>query len=65
MQIQTLGELEGLLAALDRNEPFPPSALRVPRGKTSGTQDVSLPEGYLEDLEDSTPPEAEDEFDGG
>jgi nifR3 family TIM-barrel protein len=65
MQIQSLAELEGLLAVLDRNEQFPPSALRVPRGKTSGTQEVSLPEGYLDDLEDATPPEAEDEFDGG
>jgi nifR3 family TIM-barrel protein len=65
MQVQTLAGLEALLAVLDRNEPFPPSALRVPRGKTSGTQDVSLPEGYLDDLDDATPPEAEDEFDGG
>jgi tRNA-dihydrouridine synthase len=65
MQVQSLARLEELLAVLDRNEPFPPSALRVPRGKASGTQEVSLPEGYLDDLEDSTPPEAEDEFDGG
>ncbi len=64
-QVQSLAGLEGLLAVLDRNEVFPPSALRVPRGKSSGTQEVSLPDGYLDDLEDSTPPEAEDEFDGG
>ena len=67
VQIQTLAELERALGAVDRNEPFPPSALRVPRGKSSGTQDVSLPDGYLDDLEDATPPDAsaEDELDGG
>jgi hypothetical protein len=36
----------------------------VPRGKTSGTQRVVLPEGYLDHLDDETPPgpaaEAED-----
>jgi hypothetical protein len=30
--------------------------VRVPRGKTSGTQRVALPDGYLDDLEDATPP---------
>ena len=45
----------------------PPSAMRVPRGKGSGTQAVSLPENYLLDREDATPPgaDAEDEFSGG
>jgi hypothetical protein len=28
----------------------------VPRGKTSGTQKVSLPPGYLDSLDDDTPP---------
>ena len=32
------------------------TAMRVPRGKTAGTQKVALPEGYLDDLEDATPP---------
>jgi hypothetical protein len=56
-----------LVAELDPHEPFPPSAIRVPRGKSSGTQEVSLPEGYLDDLDDATPPDAsaEDEFSGG
>jgi nifR3 family TIM-barrel protein len=67
MRIETLAELEQSAAALDWTEPFPPSAMRVPRGKSSGTQVVSLPEGYLDDLDDSTPPglEAEDATSGG
>jgi hypothetical protein len=41
--------------------------MRVPRGKSSGTQQVSLPEGYLDELDNDAPPcaEAEDEFSGG
>ena len=37
-------------------QPFPPDAMRVARGKTAGTQTVALPAGYLDDLEDATPP---------
>ena len=50
-----------------RAQPFPPSAMRVPRGKSAGTQQVSLPEGYLDDLDDATPPgaDAEDAGSGG
>ncbi len=67
MQVCTLAELEEVLCALDREEPFPASCVRVPRGKTGGTQRVSLPEGYLEQLDDATPPppEAEDATSGG
>jgi hypothetical protein len=38
--------------------------MRVPRGKTSGTQTVSLPDGYLDHLDDDTPPAPETEEDG-
>jgi nifR3 family TIM-barrel protein len=67
MRVCTLAELEGVLRELDPAEPFPPSCMRVPRGKTAGTQTVSLPDGYLDDLNDATPPppDAEDEFSGG
>jgi hypothetical protein len=41
---------------VDRTLPFPPDAVRVPRGKTAGTQKVALPEGYLDHLDDATPP---------
>jgi tRNA-dihydrouridine synthase len=63
MRVNTLDELATLLASLDTNQPFPPSAMRVPRGKSSGTQRVSLPDGYLDDLNDDTPPAEEAEFD--
>ena len=67
MRVETMAELEGLLAPLDPEEPFPPSAMRVPRGKSSGTQKVSLPHGYLDNREDATPPtaDAEDAMSGG
>ncbi len=65
--VHTLEELRSLLAPLDRDQPFPASAMRVARGKHAGTQQVSLPEGYLDHLDDATPPglEAEDVSSGG
>jgi len=67
MQVATLGELDDLLGQLDPNERFPPSSMRVPRGKASGRQTVSLPPGYLDDCLDETPPDAaaEDGLSGG
>jgi len=67
MQIATLADLRQSLHGVDGRQPFPPSAMRVPRGKGSGTQAVSLPENYLLDRDDATPPgaDAEDEFSGG
>ena len=59
MTASTLDELRSVLAGLPPDERFPPSAMRVPRGKTSGTQRVHLPPGYLDDLEDATPPSAD------
>jgi hypothetical protein len=67
MAVSSLAELEDVLAAIDRTAPFPPAAVRVRRGKAGGTQSVALPEGYLDDLDDATPPsaEAEDPASGG
>jgi nifR3 family TIM-barrel protein len=67
MHVTTLGELETILATVERSQPFPPDAMRVARGKTAGTQTVSLPPGYLDDLDDATPPglEAETAESGG
>ncbi len=57
MQVRELEELGKVLGSVDPEEPFPPEAMRVPRGKTAGRQTVSLPEGFLEDrLVDDTPP---------
>jgi nifR3 family TIM-barrel protein len=66
-RVSTVAELRDALAGLDPAEPFPAHALRVPRGKHGGRQRVALPEGYLDRLDDDTPPgpEAEDPFSGG
>jgi nifR3 family TIM-barrel protein len=66
-RIETLEDLRHCVARFDPNARFPASAMRVPRGKGSGTQKVALPEGYLDDLADATPPcaEAEDPTSGG
>ncbi len=61
VSVSSLADLERLLAAVDRQEPFPLQALRLSRGKRAGTQTVALPPGYLDDLEDATPPPAEAE----
>jgi nifR3 family TIM-barrel protein len=67
MQVDRLCELADVLAELDPHEPFPPSCMRVTRGKTAGTQVVSLPDGYLDHLDDDLPPppDAEDADSGG
>jgi len=67
MQVHRLDELATVLAGIDREMPFPPEAIRAQRGKTGGTQKVVLPEGYLDDLDDDTPPcvEAEAADSGG
>jgi nifR3 family TIM-barrel protein len=67
MRVETLAGLEEALSRLDPEEGFPVGSMRVPRGKTAGTQKVSLPPGYLEQLDDDTPPEAEtlDDLNGG
>ena len=56
-----------MLAGIDRSLPYPPEAMRVPRGKTGGTQKVALPEGYLDHLDDDEVPgpEAEAADSGG
>jgi nifR3 family TIM-barrel protein len=56
MRMETFGDLTSLLASVDRTLPFPISAVRVPRGKSTGTQTVSLPPGYLANLDDDTVP---------
>ena len=56
MRVATLAGLSEALAGVDGAQPFPPEAMRVARGKTGGVQKVALPEGYLDDLDDATPP---------
>jgi nifR3 family TIM-barrel protein len=65
--ISELAALEEILSEVDPTLPFPPTAMRVPRGKSGGRQRVALPEGYLDQLDDAAPPspDAEDPTSGG
>jgi len=67
MKVETLAALELALAGIDRDEPYPARAHEMRRGKRAGTQKVALPPGFLEDLDDATPPgaDAEDPTSGG
>ena len=56
IRVRTLSELAEALETADPRAPFPPEATRMKRGKKGGCQKVSLPQGYLDDLEDDTPP---------
>jgi len=66
-RVDTLSELAAILDRVNREEPFPPAAMRIPRGRSGGTQKVVLPEGYLDQLDDDAPPgpEAEAAASGG
>jgi len=55
-RVDTVEDLAQAASMLPPGEPFPPSAVRVRRGKAAGTQRVALPDGYLDDLDDDTPP---------
>jgi nifR3 family TIM-barrel protein len=46
-----------LLDHVDHSLPFPSSALRVPRGKSSGRKRLCLPDGYLENPEATALPD--------
>src|SRR3989454_5438527 len=67
MGVERVCQLEQLFSDVDRSQPFPPSAMRVVRGKATGTQKVSLPAGYLDNIEDDAPLAGSDEDagDGG
>jgi nifR3 family TIM-barrel protein len=59
IRIETLDQLAEILAGVDPDERFPPAAMRARRGKRGRRQKVALPEGYLDDRDDATPPAAE------
>ena len=52
------GLLAELLASVDPTMTLDPASLRVPRSHRNGPKPVVLPEGWLDDPEDATPPEA-------
>jgi nifR3 family TIM-barrel protein len=64
MRVETLSDLHELFQSVDRSQPFPPSAMRVVRGKATGTQKVALPLGYLNNLDDDAPVAGSDEDPG-
>jgi nifR3 family TIM-barrel protein len=57
--VSSIAELDDLLAQLDPDLALPPGAERIARGHTNGPINVALPDGYLDDLDDATPPSAE------
>lgn len=66
MRVDSLDQLADVLSGVNRDEPYPDNAHLMRRGKRQGTQRVVLPEGYLDDLEDATPPDDDGEaFSGG
>ena len=58
VRVRTLEEMLAVLTRFDPALPFPPAALRVRRGKGSQCQVVALPEGYLAEKDDDTPPKS-------
>lgn len=57
-RVNAIEEMRTLVTRLDLSESFPETALRAGRAKGNKTQRVTLPEGYLDDLNDDTPPKA-------
>jgi nifR3 family TIM-barrel protein len=55
-QAGSLAELHRLLDGLDGRLAFPDEARRLPRGHTNGPKPVRLPPGWLDDVDDPTPP---------
>ena len=55
--VRTLADLDRVLEPLDRGALLAPGALRAARGHTNGPRPVQLPEGWLDLVEDPTPPE--------
>ena len=59
--VSSLAELDDLLATLDPTVELPPGSQRIARGHTNGPRPVHLPHGYLDQLDDPTPPSATSE----
>ena len=58
-------DLARILERLDGAVPFPPGASRMARGHTNGPRPVHLPAGWLETIDDPTPPEGAEELVSG
>lgn len=62
--VSTLGELDGLLAQLPTEVPFPKDA-EGPRGRQGSPGTVALPDGWLDDPDDLFVPEGADAMHSG
>jgi nifR3 family TIM-barrel protein len=59
-QAGSLAEVDELLIGLDPALAFPTDAMRMARGHTNGPRPVHLPAGWLDRVDDPTPPEGGD-----
>ncbi|MEO0649216.1 MAG: tRNA dihydrouridine synthase DusB [Planctomycetota bacterium] len=57
-RVESIDEMRRIVGELDLTEAFPLTALRAHRAKGSKTQKVTLPEHYLDDRDDDTPPKS-------
>jgi nifR3 family TIM-barrel protein len=55
--VETLADLDAVLDQLDPTVEIAPNALRAARGHTNGPRPVVLPQGWLDLVDDPTPPE--------
>ena len=58
--VSSLAELDDLLGQLDADAVLPPGHENLPRGHLSGPKPVTLPEGWMQNREDPTPPTGAD-----
>ena len=61
----TLTELADLLGKLDADQPFPADVLGRPRGRTTGSRAVALPEGWLASRDECAVPDGAELDDSG
>ena len=54
--VATLADLDGVIAELDPEAAIKENALRAARGHTNGPRPVHLPDGWLDLIDDPTPP---------
>jgi hypothetical protein len=55
--VSSLGELDDLVGPLDRSLAIVEGGERIKRGHTNGPRRVSLPDGYLDHLDDLSVPD--------
>ncbi len=63
--VSTVAELDGLIAQLDPDVPFPTADAGGPRGRQGSPGKVSLPYGWLDDPQDTTVPRGADVMHSG